>query len=653
LNSASLRRTKGIKTFILRLPRPVAWLGYVLVGLFAVIAYYAVTFAILRIGSPRSFPAAAIRPFVLLPTLAFFGTLLFRSVQLSESTFPGLFPAGLMLIRIFVGWLWISVIMFVGGLLFLTFAPSPAYGWVVVGWIAYPLALAIGRKKLLAAAGGTGTSTIRGTDVLSGHQAAHIASTLAPGERPPVNWSGLSLSERVAEGHFVVIGATGSGKTISLRLLMQSVLSGIGPRSDMRALIYDSKRDMVSILNGLPLSCPVVILNPFDARSVAWDMAKDITSPATALQVASILIPEEQGQNRFFSDAARHLMAGVFIALINIAPKAWTLRDVVLIMSEEVRLRKVLQAVPHTRSLVNQYLRREGTAQDIQSSIATRIAMFEPIAALWHKAPVRISLEDWVKGDFILVLGNEESLRAPLDALNRVIFQRLTELVLNDTESTKRRSWFFLDEVKEAGKLDGLPRLLTKGRSKGARIVLGFQDIEGLRSIYGELTANELAGMCANKAFLRIDSEATARWAAQTIGESLFREYTSSTSHTRAEKNSTTTSTQEHITQRQAVLASQLMRLPLPDASGFHGYYLTPAVGVYHKKVAFLGKLRRHGRRKDFEPRPIVDQYVPPWEPADATRLGVDLAIAEELAPKQAPTPAPEFVPIPRVTRSP
>jgi hypothetical protein len=652
LNFASLDRIHGIKAAIARLPRPVACLGYVLLALLAVVAYYAVTLGLLRLGSPRSLSTESIRPFALLPALMFCSALLFRSIQVFESGFPGLVPAGLMLLRSFSRWLRLPAVMFAGGLCCLIFAPTPAYGWVII-WIGYPLALAGTPRKRAAASGGTGSSTIRGTDVLSPQQAVQIASTLSPGERAPVNWSGLTLSERITEGHFAVIGATGSGKTISLRLLMQSVLPHIGSGSDMRALVYDAKRDMVSILNGLPLRCPVVILNPFDARSVAWDMARDITAPATAHQVASILIPEEQGHNRFFSDAARHLLAGVFIALMNVAPKAWTLRDVVLIMSEEERLRKVLQAVPHTRSLVNQYLRREGTAQDIQSSIATRIAMFEPIAALWHKAPVRISLEGWVNGNFILVLGNEESLRAPLDALNRVIFQRLTELVLNGTESTRRRSWFFLDEVKEAGKLDGLSRLLTKGRSKGARVVLGFQDIEGLRSIYGELAANELAGMCANKAILRIDSEATARWAAQSIGESLFREFTSSTSETRGKEHSTTSSTQEHITQRQAVLASQLMRLPVPDASGFYGYYVTPAVGVYHNKVSFLGKLRRHGRRRDFEPRPTQDQYVPPWAEDDAARVGVDLATVEERAPTQAPTPAPEFVAIPRITRAP
>lgn len=41
--------------------------------------------------------------------------------------------------------------------------------------------------------------------------------------------------------------------------------------------------------------------------------------------------------------------------------------------------------------------------------------------------------------------------------------------------------------------------------------MLGFQDIEGLREVYGYQLANEIAGQCANKAILRCDSSDTAR----------------------------------------------------------------------------------------------------------------------------------------------
>ena len=82
----------------------------------------------------------------------------------------------------------------------------------------------------------------------------------------------------------VLINApTGSGKTVLQRLLMQSTLPRIREGSNHRALIYDAKQDILPILGGMDLRCPVRTFNPFDARGVAWDLAADITSPASAL----------------------------------------------------------------------------------------------------------------------------------------------------------------------------------------------------------------------------------------------------------------------------------------------------------------------------------------------------------------------------------
>ena len=75
-------------------------------------------------------------------------------------------------------------------------------------------------------------------------------------------------------------------------------------------------QDLISFLSGLDLSCEWVTFNPFDKRGFAWDVAADVTSPASALQTATILIPEEQGNNRFFADAARDLLNGVFLSNI-------------------------------------------------------------------------------------------------------------------------------------------------------------------------------------------------------------------------------------------------------------------------------------------------------------------------------------------------
>ena len=133
------------------------------------------------------------------------------------------------------------------------------------------------------------------------------------------------------------------------------------------------------------------------------------------------------------------------------------------------------------------------------------------IAAAWGQATETVSLTEFMQGELVLVLGNDESCRTALDAINRVLFQRLSELILSGPETRTRQTWIFLDEVREAGRLDGLSRLMTKGRSKGACVALGFQAIEGMRAVYGEHVASEITGLCNHKAILRLESPPSAQ----------------------------------------------------------------------------------------------------------------------------------------------
>jgi hypothetical protein len=233
--------------------------------------------------------------------------------------------------------------------------------------------------------------------------------------------------------------------------------------------------------------------------------------------------------------------------------------------------------------------------------------MLRPIAALWEHTSQKFSLNQWVKEESILLLGCEESLRQPLDAINRILFQRITELVLAQPESDTQRTWFFLDELKEAGKLDALPRLLTKGRTKGARVLLATQTIEGLRDTFGEKSADELVGMCGNKCLLRTDSHVTAQWMSTVIGDAEVRRWTESV--TRGYNQGSRTMA-EQILKMEAVLPSQMMHLRPPHNGRLFGYYISPEIGVFHGPVDFARGLKKKGQAPNFVPRPVEEQYL-------------------------------------------
>ena len=398
----------------------------------------------------------------------------------------------------------------------------------------------------------------------------------------------------------------------------------------MRSSTIPSKT-VLSGLAGMKLSCPVVTLNPFDQRCKAWDIAADVTAPATALQVATILIPQETGNNQFFSDAARDLLAATMLSLVENSPGAWSLADVIFGMRSQERLRSILARTEQGRDLLDIYFTEEKTLRNILATIRSRLAPFEPIAAMWSRASSSVSLQEWVSGEFVLVLASNEAVRAPLDAINRIVFKRLAELILAQEESRSRRSWFFLDEVREAGKLSGLTPLLTKGRSKGACVVLGFQDVAGMKDAHGEHLANEILGQCSNKAILRLESPETAEWAARVLGEYETIEVMDSTSTDWARKNRTRS---EQYRKAPSVLPSEFLSLPPTNhRCGLNGYYLTPFIGAYRSQLPLarvLGELRPElPDVPNFEPRDDSEQYLRAWTAEDHERLSLQLNAIE------------------------
>src|SRR5262245_2108415 len=126
-----------------------------------------------------------------------------------------------------------------------------------------------------------------------------------------LTFGGSAVNYDAATAHFAFIGSSGSGKTTAIRLLMQSIF-GIATKYGIptRALVYDSKRELLPVLHGIfrrlgrtDAEQKITLLNPFDVRGVAWDIAADIKEPAHAQELATILVPDN-AKEPFFPSAA-------------------------------------------------------------------------------------------------------------------------------------------------------------------------------------------------------------------------------------------------------------------------------------------------------------------------------------------------------------
>ena len=455
-----------------------------------------------------------------------------------------------------------------------------------------------------------------------------------------IYFGGLLLPDESGPHHFLIVGKSGSGKTLTLRMLMGTVLPDLLRKPDRRAVVFDVKQDMLSTLAGMGIpDAQVVILNPYDRRCSAWDMALDITAPETALQLATILIPqEENSNNRYFSDGARDLLRGLIEVFQEKAPGRWNFADLLYGMRHPDRLTHVLSQTPEGEELIALYLTMGNTSRSVISTARAYLAPFEVIAATWSHAWRQgraVSLQAFLKQNQILVLGNNQAAVSAIQAINRVLFQRLTELILDQTESETRRCWFFLDEVRKLGKIEGLDDLMTNGRSKGCCVVLGFQAIEGMRAVYGEEIAEEIISICGSIGVLKVSGVATPRYVSEVFGEQEVRESTRSVSEATsvgASASQTITETiNESIRDRRLYLPSQFPMIPLPErGKPLYGYFRSDFLESkpYYAQIppGEVGKFLRakDPKRLDFDPWPDNSyKKLPVWGPEDYERLGI------------------------------
>lgn len=438
-----------------------------------------------------------------------------------------------------------------------------------------------------------------------------------------VIWGGLELDDAESTGHFLGVGSPGSGKSIMLRVLMQSVLQHIGTGRDMRALIYDAKQDVLPILDAYCESTNVKTLNPFDARGVAWDLYRDVREPRVAVEIAFTLIPREHESQPFFSDAARHLVYGVILSFL-LSGHEWTFADLLRGLANPSRLKRILKAHPETRDIVSRYFYDRRLVSNIMSTLATKMLTFEPIAGAWELARERISLEDWTRNELILVLGNSETSRTAINAVNRCLFKRASDLTLQQSESFTRRTWFIIDEASEAGRLDGFVSLLKKGRSKGACVAISFQSVSGLRdqSMYGPHFTDEILGQIANRFFGRIECPETAEWASRLLGDQEISKCSvthGGGSDPDGKPSGNTYSVTEQDVIVRAVLPSEFMSMtPCNRDNGLSGYFLVRSVGCY--RASFSGEevfdhwlFPTNDSVAEFVPRDPRAQLIRPW----------------------------------------
>ncbi len=460
-------------------------------------------------------------------------------------------------------------------------------------------------------------------------------------------FGGVSMPSRELFTHAKIIGSSGSGKTQFLRLYMRSTLAAMGSRfCDDRAILFDPKSEFAPFLSGLGIPQEnIIILNPFDNRGRAWDIAADMTRRRDAATLANILIPEKKegssGSGEFFDKAARRIFSGLAKFFITTAKGKWTLRDLIL-GAQSVELVGLLASKDKKLKRDLQVLGAGDTAGNVIATIAAVIGdELETVAAYmdYHQQQGRcFTLKDWFKSSNVLLLGCDRESEATLQPYNQLLVTRFCELATSSEHLGITHAIF--DEVPALGKvgkkLDELARL---GRSYHVPLVIAFQAYSSLKELYGENIANALIGQCDKSAYLRVIDHQTAEWASKQIGQTKIRRFLTSTSsgtstspHSLGGTSVTTSVSQsEHYETEPAARIEDIMNIQKPNKEtgvGIDGFY---KVGEHsYRHYIPSSYLRQYG---------VVDNPLFPgyeevadleeaeelrlWEEEDLERLGI------------------------------
>lgn len=434
--------------------------------------------------------------------------------------------------------------------------------------------------------------------------------------------------------HYLVMGATGSGKTNIIKMLMNSLLPDGAGDLRYRSLVYDPKRELIPFLHRLHIPLErVIVTNPYDARCSAWDMAADVCEPGDSETIARAIIPlpadsDRRDENAFFTNAANQTLTAMIEALATVAEGQWDFRDVVEACARPSSLKQLLRCTVSGRDILASYYKPyDKTAKNVFSTVQTYLGQYRVLASLWHNASSHFSMDDWLENRAVIVLGTRPRRASVVELANRLIMNRAIELVVDRPDMDNHDlTWFFLDELREAGRFSKLSLLLNQGRSKGAHVVVGYQDQSGMNDLIGDHAANEIASQCSNKAFLHLASGISMEWASKQCAQAKQRR-TSQTVNERGETSVTVTQDYSEI-----VPPLWFRQLPLAQNQGgaTSAFFINAGMdvskdGLTPEQVDALmpPKVDAKNLRKEFVERPKEHQLRIPWSDADYDRLGL------------------------------
>lgn len=362
--------------------------------------------------------------------------------------------------------------------------------------------------------------------------------------------------------HVLVVAGTGGGKSTVLKPIIKAVID-----AGESILLFDPKGEFTKGF-GAP-----EIVAPWDARSLAWDIARDMRNIGDMRRFASSMIRE--AQDPMWSNAARQLLVGFLIYLKSTRGQSWGWRELAdMVATPQANILPIMSA--YHPEAIRAVERASVTTQGILINLASFSASIFDLAEAWGDAPEdrRVSFVEWAqqrgRHRQLILQGHgayPELTKSYLEGVLGTVSAIVNSVEMDDDEH--RKLWLFADECGKMGKVP-IRDLIDLGRSRGMRCVLACQDLAQLEEIYGAHMVKALVSMVGTILVGQIMQGDTAEQLCKALGtKEVERKNVSSSQNGSGVSGRSTTlsfSRDELAIYKPSELASRLG--PTPDGKG-------------------------------------------------------------------------------------
>lgn len=325
------------------------------------------------------------------------------------------------------------------------------------------------------------------------------------------------VMEEHSEGHLMVVGGQGSGKSSSVAI--------------PTLLNYNSSVFAIDIKGELSATCKNYrkrkkIFNPLDESSPHYNpylVLKEGNKVQGAREIAHSIIPiGENEKDPYWKQSAQNLLTACVLHYES-SGKDFPTTCKEIMQTPVDKLIEILNNSPvnEVKLFINSFVGADTKLlASIYSTLTNEIVLFatdEDVMRALSQSDNYISINDLESYTDIFIQISEEKLEQWKSLLNLIVSQFLKSFEKR-AEKADKKILFMIDEFARLGKIESITNGLATLRSKGIQIMLILQSLAQLDMIYGKDTRKVITDNCNYKIVLNASDVDTQEYFSKLVG---------------------------------------------------------------------------------------------------------------------------------------